>query len=77
MYPTEDCAFARPEKVATTGIYHPRAPQPFTDIAAYRAWYADHAAADRPGIGLLFYFTQNKKGTDLFRRSINKSVPFS
>jgi cobaltochelatase CobN len=58
MYPTADCAFAQPEKVATTGIYHPRSPQPFTDMTAYRAWYANHADDDRPRIGVLFYYTQ-------------------
>ncbi|MBZ4658093.1 MAG: Cobaltochelatase [Desulfacinum sp.] len=54
------CAFAPPEEVETTGIYHPRAaPHVFSTWADYAAWTS---SKDRYGhtalIGILFHYTQ-------------------
>lgn len=51
--------FAPPLKVATTGIYHPRAAKTFEDLAAYRRWLAGRMPGRRPvWVGLLCHHSQ-------------------
>ncbi|BBB91831.1 MAG TPA: cobaltochelatase subunit CobN [Methylomusa anaerophila] len=51
-YCREDTPVRNPEPLLWQGIYHPRAPRPFTDLTEYRAAFC---RPDRPTIGLLFY----------------------
>lgn len=55
-----------PERQLTTGIYHPRAPEPFASFEEYSRWYSEQrlVAADAPKVGILFYHT-NLKNRDM------------
>jgi len=55
-----------PEPQVTAGIYHPRAPSPFTSLDAYLRWYAEQGLvpANAPKAGILFYHT-NLKNRDM------------
>lgn len=46
------CGYAPPEPLLWNGIYHPRAPKIYTEVAEYRR---DFCLENRPTIGLLFY----------------------
>lgn len=48
---------AKPREQAEEGIYHPKAPQPFTSLEAYLAWYrsAGTVAAGAPLAGITFF----------------------
>ncbi len=55
-----------PERQLTSGVYHPRAPEPFASLEEYRHWYSAQrlAPADAPRVGILFYHT-NLKNRDM------------
>jgi len=46
-----------------SGIYHPRAPQPFASLAAYLHWYRStgHVRDDAPLVGISFYATNYRQ----------------
>ncbi len=51
-----------PEPQMTTGIYHPRAPEPFGSLEEYLRWYhaQGNVKPEAPKVGILFYHTQLK-----------------
>lgn len=55
-----------PERQITTGIYHPRAPQPFASFSDYVRWYdaQQFVPPGAPRVGVLFYHT-NLKNRDM------------